>query len=180
MPISKTDKARAELALSRGELNRRQRTLLLLADGRRSADDLLAMVGGAEAGDVRTLLEQGYLSDPTITPIKAPVAITSTASASAPAPAALSLRSDATHDDERRLRLNAAATKMFLLDMTERSFAQRDPALRQTLRMLLGAARDEQGLIAAADQLLIHLAVHAGEDRAVMVRQQLFVELEPA
>jgi len=174
MPISKTDKARAELALSRGELNRRQRTLLLLADGRRSADDLLSMVGGAEPSDVRTLLEQGYLFDPTITPIKAP------AIAAAPAPAALALRTDSPNDDERRLRLNGAATKMFLLDMTERSFAQRDPALRQTLRMLLGAARDEQGLMAAADQLLIHLAVHAGEDRAAAVRQQLFVELEPA
>jgi hypothetical protein len=172
MPLSKTDKARAELALSRGELNRRQRTLLLLADGRKSADELVSMVGGAEAADVELLLQQGYLSDPTL--------VARTAAAIDRAPPALSMRTDSSSDEERRLRLNAAATKMFLLDMTERSFAQRDPALRQTLRMLLGAARDEQGLMAAADQLLIHLAVHAGEDRAAGVRQQLFIELEPA
>ena len=174
MPISKTDKARAELAVSRGELSRRQRTLLVLADGRRSTDELLSMVDGAESGDLRKLLEQGYLRDPTIAPIKAPV------NAATPTPAALALLTESPNDHERRLRLSTVATRVFLLNMIERVVSPSDHALRQRLRVMLGTARDEQALIATTDQLLIHLGAHAGAQRAASVRQDLIVDLEHA
>jgi hypothetical protein len=45
---------------------------------------------------------------------------------------------------------------------------------------MLGTARDEQALIATTDQLMIHLGAHSGAQSAASVRQQLFIELEPA
>lgn len=63
MQLNKTDKARDALAASAGSaLNMAQRRILILTDGRRSIEDIMAMLGPQILGDIDRLLRDGYLA----------------------------------------------------------------------------------------------------------------------
>jgi len=61
MLLQKTDKARLELGPGMRTLGLRQRSLLLLADGRKSLADLGPMFAGEGERIVLDLVRQGYL-----------------------------------------------------------------------------------------------------------------------
>ena len=61
--LSKTDAGHQEIRARALSLSRPARTLLVLADGARDADQLLGMVKGASAADVQSLLEAGLLEE---------------------------------------------------------------------------------------------------------------------
>jgi hypothetical protein len=63
MLLHKTDLARTALADTRsGALSLHQRRILILADGRRCVDDLIAMLGAGILGEIDALLRAGYLA----------------------------------------------------------------------------------------------------------------------
>lgn len=61
--LSKTDAGHQEIRARALALSRPARTLLVLADGARDAEQLLGMVKGASAGDVQALLDAGLVID---------------------------------------------------------------------------------------------------------------------
>jgi len=66
-----------------------------------------------------------------------------------------------------------AATKLYLMDVVERTFAASDRAQWEQLRELLREVRDEHSLSVAMDIVTRAIGHAAGEDRAQALRQQL-------
>ncbi len=61
MLLQKTDKARAELQPGARTLSLRERSLLLMADGRKSVQDMRAVLGDTVEPMLRQLVDSGYL-----------------------------------------------------------------------------------------------------------------------
>ena len=70
MLLQKTEKARLELSPGVRTLSLRERSLLLLADGK-PLSDLRAMYNGIGAQMVDNLMRQGYLTGPADVPLPA-------------------------------------------------------------------------------------------------------------
>lgn len=164
MLLQKTAKALEELQPGRRSLPLRERSVLLMADGR--TEEQLQQVLGAQARElVQQLLDSGHLqrlagnaietSPQPQPPAMAPAAARQPAS---PGPAAT---------------LNLAGTRMYLFDLCERMFANRHEDKAQVLRHLLREARDLAALQAAALQLLQTVQEHAGNERADALRERL-------
>ena len=149
MLLQKTDKARLELSPGVRTLSLRERSLLLLADGK-TLSDLQAMYNGIGAQIVENLMRQGYLTGPADVPLPA---------APAPSPA----------EAPRSL----AGARMYLFDTCERLFARRDPVMAQQFRDALRAAKDEESMLDVGNSLLDEVALAAGAERAASLRQRL-------
>ena len=149
MLLQKTEKARLELSPGVRTLSLRERSLLLLADGK-PLSDLRAMYNGIGAQMVDNLMRQGYLTGPADVPLPA---------APAPSPA----------EAPRSL----AGARMYLFDTCERLFARRDPVMAQQFRDALRAARDEESMLDVGNSLLDEVALAAGAERAASLRQRL-------
>lgn len=166
MLLQKTDKARLELSPGVRTLSLRERSLLLLADGK-SLSDLQAMYNGIGAQIVDNLMRQGYLTGPAVLP-DAPAP-------AAPAPAALSSAAPAApqpQDPSDALR-SLAGTRMYLFDICERMFARRDPALAKQFHDALRAARDRASMLDVGEALLEEVAQMAGPERAQTIRDRM-------
>lgn len=164
MLLQKTDKARLELSPGVRTLSLRERSLLLLADGK-PLPDLQAMYNGIGAQIVDNLMRQGYLTGPAALP-PADAAPASNAAAPArdePAPAPRSL----------------AGARMYLFDTCERLFARRDPVLAQQFRDALRAARDESSMLDVGQAMFDEVSLAAGAERAASLRER-FEQLLPA
>lgn len=158
MLLHKTDKARQELLPGVRTLSLRERSLLLLADGKPLAE-LQAMYHGAGAQIVDHLLSQGYLanaanaaSDSITVP---PEPSVEPAEPLAPSPHSL------------------AGTRMYLFDLCERLFARRSPALARQFHAALRDARERDALIQVSQDLLREVGHQGGEERAQALRAQL-------
>ena len=149
MLLQKTEKARLELSPGVRTLSLRERSLLLLADGK-PMSDLRAMYNGIGAQIVDNLMRQGYLTGPADVPLPA---------APAPSPA----------EAPRSL----AGARMYLFDTCERLFARRDPVMAQQFRDALRAAKDEESMLDVGNSLLDEVALAAGAERAASLRQRL-------
>lgn len=163
MLLQKTDKARLELSPGVRSLSLRERSLLLLADGK-PLSDLQAMYNGVGAQIVENLMRQGYLSGPSTLPEAdhPPAAATSTVQAPSvqrPEPGE-SLRS-------------LAGARMYLFDTCERLFARRDPALAQQFREALRAAKDRESMLDVGEAMLEEVELAAGNERAATLRERL-------
>lgn len=164
MLLYKTPKAHQELAPGSRSLNLRERSLLLLAEGT-PYSQLAQMYHGQGAALVAQLLHNGYL-------------VSGTVDAQAPAPAsdapapAVPVVSPAPAD-AAPTAMTLAGTRMYLFDMVERLFANRQQALAEHFRHTLREARDVQALRNVCDELLHAVATHAGAERATQVSQQL-------
>lgn len=148
MLLYKTSKAHQELAPGSRSLNLRQRSLLLLAEGT-PLSQLQQMYHGEGAALVTQLLQAGYLES--TQPALAP-------STTAPQPAVV---------------LTLAGTRMYLFDLVERLFANRQQNTAQHFRRALREARNEHALRCVCDALLHAIAQHAGTGRALQLSQQL-------
>lgn len=170
MLLQKTDKARLELSPGVRTLSLRERSLLLLADGK-SLSDLQAMYNGIGAQIVDNLMRQGYLTGPAVLPdAPAPVAQAPAALPSA-APAAPQAASQP-QDPSDALR-SLAGTRMYLFDICERMFARRDPALAKQFHEALRAARDRASMLDVGEALLEEVAQMAGPERAQTIRDRM-------
>ncbi|WP_119154717.1 hypothetical protein [Caldimonas tepidiphila] len=173
--LIKTDLARLALAPGIRTLTPRERTLVLLADGQRSAHDLLALVAGATADLVHSLVERGFLAAGAAVSALSPPETASPAPAPAaagPLPAEPSPR-EAPAASATPWARSPAATKLYLIDLAERTFARSDPAQWEFLRELLREVRDDEGLMQAMALVTQAIARVSGEERARLVRIEL-------
>lgn len=162
MLLIKTDKARQELAPGMRTLSLRERSLLLLADGK-PLSDLQAMYNGGGAQIVEHLLRQGYLASVDATNNPAPMqeaVVAAQAKQAEPAQPADALRS-------------LAGARMYLFDICERMFARRDPAMAQHFHSALRSARDRDSMLDVSESLLEEITHLAGEERAQSVRERM-------
>ena len=170
MLLQKTEKARLELSPGVRTLSLRERSLLLLVDGR-PLSDLQAMYNGIGAQIVDNLMRQGYLTGPA-TPGTAPGA---TAGEPARAPAqAPSVQRPAPGETLRSL----AGARMYLFDTCERLFARRSPELADQFRNALRAAKDRASMLDVGDAMFEEVALAAGGERAASLREK-FEQLLP-
>ena len=146
MGLTKTDKARAELQPGQRTLGQRERALLLLADGRKTAQEVGAFLGFGSERLVLQLVQDGYLTHHR----------------------AVSVASDP-FNGKRSL----ATTRMFLFDVCERMFARRAPALAKSLREALRNARDRSSMLKVSHALLVEVESAAGPERAHSLRERI-------
>ncbi len=178
MLLIKTDKARQELAPGMRTLSLRERSLLLLAEGKPQAE-LQAMYNGGGAQIVEHLLNQGYLAP--ITPAAPTAASTphpNTPPSPASAPKAASAATTASQPTDKptepsdALR-SLAGARMYLFDICERLFARRDPAMAQHFHSALRAARDRDSMLDVGEALLEEVAQLGGAERAQTIRERM-------
>jgi hypothetical protein len=167
MLLQKTDKARQELSPGVRTLSLRERSLLLLADGK-PLSDLQAMYNGIGAQIVDNLMRQGYLTGPAElpTPSTAPLPPPAEAEATSQVP---SIERPEPGESLRSL----AGARMYLFDTCERLFARRDPVLAQHFREALRTARDRASMLDVGDAMFEEVALAAGAERAASLRERL-------
>lgn len=146
MLLQKTEKAHQELSPGVRTLSLRERSLLLLADGK-PVSALQAMYHGMGAQIVENLLDQGYL-------IRTTPGVQS---------AHTSLRAES----------SLAGARMYLFDICERMFARRHPDLAHHLRTALRNARDGDTMRHVAEELFAQVSHHVGDERAASLRAQV-------
>lgn len=155
MGLTKTDKGRAELQPGQRSLGQRERALLLLADGRKTAHEVGAYLGHEGERLVLQLLRDGYLTHP--------LAATVTVAADP-------------FDGKRSM----ATTRMFLFDICERMFARRAPDLAESFREALRNARDRSSMLDVSDTMLAEVESAAGPERAQALRERIALLLPEA
>ena len=155
MRLVKTEKAREELAGGFRRVGRRERNLLILADGQKTIEDFEIIFKDEARPMADSLIREGYLTGISLTPTP-------------PTPLAQPVNVDA-FEGKRSL----ATTRMFLFDMCERMFAQRAPEQAQAFREAFRHARDRESMLAAARDMLEAVELMAGADRADSIRQRI-------
>ena len=168
MLLQKTAKALEELQPGTRMLPQRARSVLLMAGGK-SLVELQQMLGLEHAQLAQQLMSEGYLQLQSGTP--QPNTSFQTTNP-APSPAAPALPPVAA------AAMSMAGTRMYLFDLCERLFANRQEALAQSLRQQLRAARDIVSLREAGLAMLDAVQEHAGQERASALREQLSALLE--
>ena len=156
MMLLKTEKARHELMPGVRSLSLRERSLLLLADGK-PLQELQAMYHGVGRQIVDDLMRAGYLqpAGPEL-------------SDQAPAAAMPSVVL-APHAPLRSL----AGTRMYLFDICERMFARRDPQLAAQYHAALRDARDRWSMLDVGEAMLEEVGYLAGAERADAIRERM-------
>ncbi|WP_298926347.1 hypothetical protein [uncultured Ramlibacter sp.] len=186
MLLQRTEKARGELQPGVRTLGLRERSMLLLTDGRKSLLDLKPMFGGEGEQMLLKLVQQGYLE-----PVKpgfnpgstgtfalrtvAFQAITPQAAAiaSAPAPSPLPAPVASAAADAFEGKRSMATTRMFLFDICERMFARRNPALAEQFREALRNAKDRESMLGAARAMISEIERAAGPERADSISERI-------
>ncbi|WP_440108085.1 hypothetical protein [Acidovorax sp. BL-A-41-H1] len=177
MLLQRTEKARLELSPGVRTLSLRERSLLLLADGK-PLHDLQAMYHGLGAQMVEQLVDQGYLSKPAIHqadhPFTAPAGHAAMQQGlpgvTAMPQAAEMVLSPGQPDPTLR---SLAGARMYLFDTCERLFARRDPVLAEHFRNALRAARDATSMVDVGEAMFEEVAMAAGAERAATLRERL-------
>ena len=191
MSLHKTEKARAELMPGQRSLPQRERTLMLLADGTKSAKDFRWLFGGEGEKIATKLMLEGFLE--TRTPVLAPwsakpdpvviaprrdsAEITTAATPDRHTPATSSTISGSTDPFDGKRSL--ATTRMFLFDICERMFARRSPALCEQYREALRQAKDRETMLCASRVMLEEIEKIAGPERADSISERIAMLLPP-
>ncbi|WP_167361168.1 hypothetical protein [Paracidovorax cattleyae] len=175
MLLLKTDKARLELSPGVRTLSLRERSLLLLADGRPAAE-LEALYHGAGKDIVARLLADGYLAQAGGSAAPVPAATPTAAATPRPVPVdapATAPAQPATPPAPSNALRSLAGARMYLFDICERMFARRNPALAQNFLEALRGARDRDSMMDVSEALLEEIELLAGPERAAIVRQRM-------
>ena len=190
MQLHKTSRARAELKPGVRTLGQRERVLLLLADGSKSAQDFQPLFGGEGEKIALRLLSEGYLERQTA---PAPTKASASAPAKAPAPVRLKTRPvpepavitpselpsissfgpPPAGADPFEGKRSLATTRMFLFDICERLFARRNPLMAEQFREALRNAKDRKTMLATSRLMLEHIEMLAGHERADAISERL-------
>lgn len=170
MLLRRTGKGQAELRSRERGLQLRERSILFLADGTRTLAMLEPVLGGEGREIVERLVVSGYLE---LRPVR-PAA--DAARAPEPALAAAPARHQA---DTLTGKRSLAATRMFLFDLCERTFARGAPQQAGLFRERLRHARDGRAMLVVAQEMLVQLEELAGWERAQAVRDRIEALLPP-
>jgi hypothetical protein len=163
LPLQKSDKARQELASGQRRLGLKERACLLMADGLRTQQQLLALVPG-DATVIDRLLADGYL-------------LAAQAPQAAPPPPAIVVPQAA---DDFGGKRSLATTRMFLFDICERMFVRRLPDKATHYRDALREARDRDTMLAVAREIVADVEALAGAERADGLSERIAMLLPPA
>lgn len=182
MQLHKTSRAWIELKPGVRTLGQRERTLLLLADGSKSARDFHILFGGEGEKIALRLLEEGYLAKHEAqAPAKAP-APARLKTRPAPEPEAItpselpsisSFGPPPAGADPFGGKRSLATTRMFLFDICERLFARRNPLMAEQFREALRNAKDRQTMLATSRHMLEHIEMLAGHERADAISERI-------
>jgi hypothetical protein len=182
MQLHKTSRAWIELKPGVRTLGQRERTLLLLADGSKSAQDFQILFGGAGEEIALRLLKEGYLTrQEAQAPVKAPTpARVKTRPVPEPAaitpselPSISSFGPPPGGADSFEGKRSLATTRMFLFDICERMFARRSPETAEYFRDALRNAKDRKTMLATSRQMLDHVEKLAGSERADALSERI-------
>jgi len=163
MQLQKTDKGRAELSPGVRTLGQRERTFLLLADGRRSLQDISKVLQGELDDLARSLIDGGYVAQILPQPGKVPGRAKATL-APAPPPASV---------DSFEGRRSLATTRMFLFDICERLFSRRAPEMAEQFREALRNAKDRETMLAVSRDMIDEIELVAGHERADSISERI-------
>ncbi|MDD5479458.1 hypothetical protein [Rhodoferax sp.] len=164
MRLVKTDKAREELTGSLRRVGRRERNLLILADGQKTIQDFEIIFKDEARLMADSLIREGYLTCIRLTQSQSPPKPTLK-----PTPESLHQTNADTFEGKRSL----ATTRMFLFDMCERMFSRRAPEQAQMFRDAFRKARDRESMLAAARDMLQAVELVAGAERADAIGQRI-------
>ena len=179
MLLQKTEKARLELLPGVRTLSLRERSLLLLVEGK-PLSDLQAMYNGIGAQIVDNLMRQGYLTGPKELPHAGSVTAAQGDDLLAGPSGASSAASPASSKSEAGEALRSlAGARMYLFDTCERLFVRRDPVLAQHFREALRAAKDRESMLDVGEAMLEEVSIAAGPERAASLRERLQALLPP-
>lgn len=167
MPLLKTEKAKLELASKERVLNLRERSALFLADGRKTRDEMQALLQD-DGSILKKLVSDGYLlpaeaSVASAVPVANEVPVQRAASTR---PAPLAEEAPKPSSDNFEGKRSLATTRMFLFDICERMFVRKMPALAEHYREQLRQARDRESMMAIAQDIILNVEEIAGPDRA--------------
>ena len=174
MQLHKTDRARAELRPGVRTLGQRERTLLLMADGSKSAQDFRPLFDGDGEAIALRLLREGFL--------EAHPGRTAAAPAPAPAPTPAQLQNFPSPETTQAIQVSAdqfegkrslATTRMFLFDICERMFARRDPVMAERFREALRNAKDRESMLTASRDMIEEIEKIAGHERADSISERI-------
>lgn len=174
MQLHKTDRARAELRPGVRTLGQRERTLLLMADGSKSAQDFRPLFDGDGEAIALRLLREGFL--------EAHPGKTATAPAPAPAPTPAQLQNFPSPETTQAIQVSAdqfegkrslATTRMFLFDICERMFARRNPEMAERFREALRNAKDRESMLTASRDMIEEIEKIAGHERADSISERI-------
>jgi hypothetical protein len=192
MSLHKTSRARAELKPGVRTLTQRERTLLLLADGNKSAQDFQGLFDGEGEEIALRLLSEGYLerqtaAKPPPSSVKSaqpvPPKIRAEAEAEAMTPSELpsisSFGAPPAGADSFEGKRSLATTRMFLFDICERMFTKRSPEMAAYFREILRMAKDRESMLAASREMLEHIEKLAGPERADALSERIAMLLPP-
>ena len=188
MRLQKTEKAKAELQPGVRTLGQRQRTLLLMADGRKTMSDFSMLFNGEGATVAIQLIDDGYLvgealaakvieRSATVARMATPAMARTTAPITLPAPLeeptqpAAMIAPQSTDQFEGKRSL--ATARMFLFDLVERMFTRRSPELAEQFREALRNARDRDSMLAAAREMIAEIEAIAGHERADSISERI-------
>ena len=188
MRLQKTDKAKAELQPGVRTLGQRQRTLLLMADGRKTISDFRSLFNGEGETVAIQLIEDGYLVGEALA-AKAiarstaaarnaiPEAVQRTTVATEPTPLAEATQpiviAAQQSSDQFEGKRSLATARMFLFDLVERMFTRRSPELAEQFREALRNARDRDSMLAAAREMIAEIEAIAGHERADSISERI-------
>jgi len=171
MRLQKTEKAREELQAASRRLGRRERTLLILADGQKTLQELESILKDEARPLAESLIREGYLTGISLTPaapVQQAVKNKDAEVASSAMPTAQPVNADA-FEGKRSL----ATTRMFLFDICERMFSRRAPERAQAFREAFRNARDRESMLAVARDMMEAVEQIAGAERADSISQRI-------
>lgn len=181
MQLHKTDRARAELKPGVRTLGQRERTLLLMADGSKSAQDFRPLFDGDGEAIALRLLREGFLeAHPGKT--SAPAAAPAPTAAPVSRPTLAQLQNFPSPETTQAIQVSAdqfegkrslATTRMFLFDICERMFARRNPQMAERFREALRNAKDRETMLTASREMIEQIEKIAGHERADSISERI-------
>lgn len=185
MQLHRTSRAHAELKPGVRTLGQRERTLLLLADGSKSAQDFHILFDGDGEEIALRLLSEGYLERQTTAKPAPPArpkirpAPESEAMTPSELPSISSFGAPPAGADQFEGKRSLATTRMFLFDICERMFTRRSPEMAAYFREILRNAKDRESMLAASREMLEHIEKLAGPERADALSERIAMLLPP-
>jgi len=179
MRLEKTEKARQELHGNQRHLGRRERTLLILADGHKTLSDIEMILKDDARPLAEGLIRDGYLTGISLTPAATLASGPHHNKATAAEPV---FEPTITQAFEAMQEVNAdnfdgkrslATTRMFLFDICERMFSRRAPEQAQMFREAFRHAKDRESMLATAREMMEAIEEIAGPDRADSISQRI-------
>lgn len=171
MRLEKTEKAREELRGGFRRLGRRERNLLILADGQKTVQDIESLLKDDARPLAESLIREGYLTGISLTPREPPQRSVKTQVS--PSVVSVPPVAQPTNADGFDGKRSLATTRMFLFDIGERMFSRRAPEQAQAFREAFRHARDRESMLAVARDMMDAVEQIAGAERADSIRQRI-------